>query len=95
MVLLHSLCTSLSPLSTLPVPSAYWDGKVGKAAGRPQDPGLGLEVGAARPIGKTFAAGGRADHSGLRAFRHHLNEGHPQPCPYSQPAVPPITLLLP
>lgn len=39
-----------------------WQG--GQAAGRTQDPGLGLglEVGVARPTGKTFAAGGRADH---------------------------------
>lgn len=37
-----------------------WQG--GQAAGRTQDPGLGLEVGVARPTGKTFAVGGRADH---------------------------------
>lgn len=41
MVLLHSLCTSLSPLSTLPVPSAHWDGKVGRWQAGPKTWGWG------------------------------------------------------
>ncbi|CAI9157297.1 unnamed protein product [Rangifer tarandus platyrhynchus] len=54
MVLLHSLCTSLSPLSTLPVPSAHQDGKMGRRQAGPKTRGWGwrweLPVPLARPL---------------------------------------------
>lgn len=44
MVLLHSLCTSLSPLSTLPVPSAHRDGKMGRRQAGPKTRGWGWRL---------------------------------------------------